>query len=179
MDNDRKDPINMQKEQAADYNQDTVPAPNNGPFGQGPAFSNSDSDLVVVQKQSGLGIASFVLGLVSIILIIIAIVLGSLFAAQVTDSGLTPTEAADPAVVEQTLEEMDSSAFVQIILASIFIFGALGLAFVGLILGLIGVFSKHRRKTFSIIGLILNGILVVGAIVLLVIGLTFSAAAGV
>ncbi|MOA68230.1 hypothetical protein D3C78_1957530 [compost metagenome] len=63
------------------------------------------------------------------------------------------------------------------IAAMVLFVGAVGLAFLGLIFGLIAVFAKNKRKVFGIIGLILNGLIFVGAIGMFIIGLAGLASA--
>ncbi|WP_036718433.1 hypothetical protein, partial [Paenibacillus harenae] len=126
-------------------------------------------------KQSGLGIASFVLALLSVVLIIVSIVFGTMFADQIVNSDLALADPSDPAAFQQTFEELGGDVLVPIMIAGLSIIAAIGISFIGLILGIIGLFSKNRRKVFGIIGVVLNGLLVVGAILLIVIGLAISA----
>uniref|UniRef100_A0AAE9PRC3 DUF4190 domain-containing protein n=1 Tax=Paenibacillus polymyxa TaxID=1406 RepID=A0AAE9PRC3_PAEPO len=42
----------------------------------------------------------------------------------------------------------------------------------GLVVGIIGIALKNRKKTFAIIGLIINALIIVGFIALLAIGLS-------
>jgi len=102
--------------------------------------------------QSGLGIASFVIALVSGLVV----VAGIAFAAMVVASG-------DP---EQNLP----------------IFGIVGLilcvflvlALVGLVLGFLALRRQDRRRTFGAIGLGINAFILIGTVGLALVGTLFS-----
>lgn len=102
-------------------------------------------------KHSGLGIASFVLSLIGILLFIVCIVaiIGTV-ASMVDSSG----RIADV----ETLE--NGSLLMAIGFAGFGILGAAILNLVGLILGIVGLVIKDRKKVFAIIGTILNGLCV-------------------
>lgn len=73
------------------------------------------------------------------------------------------------------VQSMEEEAIIPFMVVGFIIIAAIGVAFVGLVLGIIGAFSKTRRKVFSIIGIVLNGIIFVGAIALIFIGLAIGA----
>ncbi|CAM4357067.1 hypothetical protein [Paenibacillus tarimensis] len=104
-------------------------------------------------KHSGLGIASFIIGIVSSIGIIAVIfsVAASIGTYLLPDNTLAPGFETDPAVI----------------LSSLSILAVLFLSFVGLILGIIGLVIKRRRKVFGIIGVVLNGLLLLGFLFLI------------
>jgi hypothetical protein len=118
-------------------------------------------------RQSGLGIASFIIGLVSIVVMIIG------FVAIVAALGdyIAPDGTIDPNDIDPM--ELGASMMVGILA----IFGSLAVSFVGLILGIIGLVAKNRRKVFGVIGVVLNALLIVGFLGLFVFGLLMSAAA--
>ncbi|PZD94283.1 hypothetical protein DNH61_17880 [Paenibacillus sambharensis] len=105
-------------------------------------------------KHSGLGIASFVIGIVSIIGIIavIFLVAASISTYLLPNNTIAPGFETDPVVI----------------ISSLSILAVLFLSFVGLVLGIIGLVIKRRRKVFSIIGVVLNGLLLLGFAFLLI-----------
>ena len=145
------------------------------PYASYPAFSNAMPEELGPKKQSGLGIASFILSLVSLLLLILSIVFAVSFTSDIIASDLILTDPNDTAAIQNYINNFDEEMLVPIMLAGLFILGSIGIAFIGLILGIIAVFNKQRKKVFAIIGIVLNGILVFGAIFLFVIGLAFSA----
>lgn len=118
-------------------------------------------------KHSGLGIASFVLALASLLGIVLSLVLSASFASQFIN--------ADPAEIERIIEGGDGEV-AAIMGVGLLIIASLGLSFVGLILGVIGAFMKSRKKVFSIIGIVLNGLIVIGSIFLFIIGIALGSA---
>jgi hypothetical protein len=102
-------------------------------------------------KHSGLGIASFALSLVMGL---------SLFAMI----GFATYMAA------QNPEQFDEESPAAIVLG-LGIMGALGLAVIGLGLGIAGVAQSDRNKLFAILGLVFNGLVVLGVCGILGLGL--------
>ncbi|MCA0755024.1 hypothetical protein KP806_08180 [Paenibacillus sp. N4] len=177
MDNDRNDPIDLNKERFTDTNDEAGPRSGQDPYGGRPVFSNPFPPQEAPAKQSGLGIASFVLALVAVVLIIVAIAFGAAFADQIVgNEELLLESPEDPNAIMDAIGE---DAIVPIMLAGLSMLASIGVAFIGLILGIIGAFSKNRKKVFSVIGIILNGILVVGAVGLVVVGMALGAAGAV
>ncbi|GLX65696.1 hypothetical protein [Paenibacillus glycanilyticus] len=122
-------------------------------------------------KQSGLGIASFILALVTVLLVVGSIIGVTVFVSSVADD-------AQGFLNEMETMEGDSlpSDFVPILIAGLCILASIGVAIVGLILGIIGAAQKNRRKVFAIIGIVLNGLIVLGTAGLVIIGLVSAAA---
>jgi hypothetical protein len=98
--------------------------------------------------HSGLGIASFILGLAAIGLVGILVVVAI-------------TEANRPHYPNDPLDTF----------AGLMVCGAGLLALVGGGLGIGGVCQSNRRKVFGIVGLCLNGTLLLGTLLLMLIGL--------
>lgn len=120
-------------------------------------------------KHSGLGIASFVLALIGILLFIVCIVaiIGTV-ASMVDSSG----RVAD-------LESLENGNLLMAIgFAGFGILGAAILNLVGLILGIIGLVIKDRKKVFAIIGTILNGLCVLTGGGFIIISTVMGAAGG-
>ncbi len=95
-------------------------------------------------KHSGLGIASFVISLAMGVYFILVV-----FVAAVM-------EAATPGGMPETSP----------VLAIVGLFAFLGLfgCVVGIGLGIAGMFQKNRKRVFSILGLIINGLIVLGVL---------------
>ncbi|CAM4273365.1 hypothetical protein L1N85_18250 [Paenibacillus alkaliterrae] len=172
MDNERNNPIDLQKERSSEPNNENNGYPENDPSTARPIFSNPFPAEEGPLKQSGLGIASFILALLAVVLVIVAIVFGTVFADQIIDNEVL-LDSSDPNAMMEVIGE---ESMVPVMMAGLSIIAAIGVAFVGLILGIIGAFSKNRRKVFSVIGIILNGLLVVGAVGLVVVGIALGAA---
>ncbi|MCM3783248.1 hypothetical protein M3231_09705 [Neobacillus mesonae] len=93
-------------------------------------------------KHSGPGIASLIIGIIALVVYIVILALSPAAAAEILEN-------PDP-------EAMLNSYYV--ILIGILILISLALNIIGLILAIIGLALKNRKKTVPIIGLILNGL---------------------
>lgn len=113
-------------------------------------------------KHSGLGIASFILALVAVLGLVIAIIISVAAASEFIN--------LDPSKIESSIVEGSVEELAPFIGAFLLMLGAIGISIIGLILGIIGAVIKTRKKVFSIIGIILNGLIVVGTILLLALG---------
>lgn len=114
-----------------------------------------------MKKASGLGIASLIIGILGTIgLIAMVVIIGSAI--------------ADFMYMESypiTIEDIENNPqFMQVAGAGLGVLGMLFLMFIGLILGIIGLFQKNRKKGFPIAGTIINGLFVVGFLFLMVMG---------
>lgn len=137
-------------------------------------------------KHSGIGIASFVLSLIALLMIVIGIVVA---ATSVGDLGSDESwlqemdritnsyGAGQEAEIGAALMESETfgSAIAVFMIAGIMLLGSLALAFIGLILGIVGVASRERRKTFGIIGLVINALILLGTVGLVVISFSIGA----
>ncbi|MFX3631921.1 MAG: hypothetical protein ACE3L7_07560 [Candidatus Pristimantibacillus sp.] len=151
------------------------------PYASQPAASGIPSEVKVNadqrMKQSGLGIASFIISLASVALMIVGFIFAFVLAAQITgqiDVGAPMSDSTNQALIESMIQ--DSNSMVQIMMMIACIFGSVGVAFIGLILGIIGACSNKRRKTFAVIGIVLNGLIVLGTVGLFFIGILSGAA---
>ena len=104
-------------------------------------------------RHSGLGIASFIIGAIAVVLILLMILVAAAMA------GKRPSRNA-----EETMEFM----------AGLFVCTGLVASLVGLGLGLAGVLQADRNRVFAVIGLVLNGLLLLGAAGLILIGAIVS-----
>lgn len=142
---------------------------NKDSYSPSPSF-NPVPEADIIQKQSKLGIASFILGLVSIIGFIISIII--LFTNAVDLSGEFPTQESLMAI------EDPGAVIGPILIPMLLMFFFVGASFVGLILGIVGACMKNTRKAFSIIGIVLNALLSVGFIMLFIISAISQVVAG-
>jgi hypothetical protein len=130
----------------------------------------SDSDGEPHKTQSKLGIASFIIGLASLIVIIVAIFVSTSFIMDhITLDGNSDTLRSD---LENQLN--DAKDVMPIIIAGLMMLVSFGSSVVGLILGIVGACSQGKKKTFSVIGIILNALLPVGLVCLFVLGIALS-----
>ncbi|HZG74260.1 MAG TPA: hypothetical protein VEZ72_00255 [Paenibacillus sp.] len=114
------------------------------------------------RKHSGIGIASFILAVVSILGMI-----GSGIGAGVAVAGF----ADDPALLNG-LETGELPAGMGGFLALIgLMFLFILTALVGAVLGLVGLFQKDRAKLFSILGLVFNSLVVLFVMVVMIVGM--------
>jgi hypothetical protein len=108
------------------------------------------------QKQSPIGIASFVISILALLLVCVAIIVAFSYGISV---GLN--NPYNP--------QVDTSSPVIIGVAVLICLSPL-LSLVGVGLGIGAVVQKTQKKTFGIIGLILNGLILVAICVLYLIG---------
>ena len=110
----------------------------------------ADRQLQPSPKHSGLGIASFVISL-AMAFFLFLIVLAAAVIATVTRGDMPDTSPA------------------AVIVGLVAVLGLFGCV-VGIGLGIAGMFQKNRKKVFSILGLIINGLIVLGVFALIVVG---------
>ncbi|MCG9740068.1 hypothetical protein L1D32_18060 [Shewanella insulae] len=105
-------------------------------------------------KHSGLGIAGFVLSILSTLLIF-----GLLIIAGVL-------EATTPGGIDETSPEA--------IIVGLLLFAFIGLTLVALGLGVAGLFQKQRKKIFAILGTIFSSVTVLATLALIGYGTTID-----
>jgi hypothetical protein len=105
--------------------------------------------------HSGLGIASFIIGLVVVVIVLLMILLVGVLSTSRTN--------------RNTAETMG-------MMTGLLVCGGAVASLVGLGLGLGGVFQENRNRVFAIIGLILNGLIILGTAALFIIGMLVSGA---
>lgn len=142
---------------------------NNNPYPPSPGFQPMP-EADVEPRQSKLGVASFILGLVSIVGVIAAIII--MVTALVDFFGEFPDQSA--------YYDFDSpdEFLAAIILPVLLMLFFIAVSIVGLILGIVGVCTKYTRKAFSIIGIVLNSLLSVGFLILFIMSALSQAVAG-
>lgn len=128
-------------------------------------ISNDNNNKTAPNKHSGLGISSFILALVSMLGLVIAFIVSVAAAAQFIN--------VDPVDIQSSIMEggEELSSFIG---AGLLMLLAICISFIGLLLGIIGIFIKNRKKVFSIIGTALNGLIVIGTVLMMAIGASTS-----
>lgn len=106
------------------------------------------------KKQSRLGITSFVLAVITLLGYIIMASLGT----AMIEPYVTPDGLKQP--TQDSLEAMTSLAAVFLVIVVINL--------VGLILGLVGSLSKKQKRSYSVIGAIINGVVLLTILILFV-----------
>lgn len=115
--------------------------------------TNTPNPIIEV-KHSGLGIASFVLSIISLVLIF-----GLLIVAGVL-------EATTPGGMDETS--------MAAIVVGLLLFAFIGTALVATGLGVAGLFQKQRKKIFAILGTVFSLVTVVSTIALITFGMTID-----
>ena len=129
--------------------------------GQTPAFSPSPPEREDRPKHSGPGIASFILGLISILAVIIAIfIIAAGLVDYIDENGVF--FMPDPEELAGDASFLGGSL--------LYLLGVL-IAVVGVVLGIVGCVIRNRRRVFAILGLVLNGLVAVGTILSTLLGL--------
>ena len=103
-------------------------------------------------KSNGLGIASFILSIISGIASVVVIVIAGMAAAS---GQVNPDAPGD-------------ENFFAVIGCAILL--SLGLGFIALVLGIISVCLPGRSKIFGILGICFSGLLMLGIVLLMIIG---------
>ncbi|BBH21533.1 hypothetical protein Back11_28780 [Paenibacillus baekrokdamisoli] len=119
------------------------------------------------KRQSRLGITSFIIGLISIVIFVIGIIVMTTFIMNqnFADGNSLQLE------IENSIKNNDYTAYAPILIGIILLFTSAGLGLIGLIFGIVGACIKNTRKAFSVIGIILNALLPVGLAVLFLVGI--------
>jgi hypothetical protein len=105
--------------------------------------------------HSGLGIASFIIGLVVVVIVLLMFLLIGVVAASRANRDTAHTMG---------------------VMTGLFVCAGAVASLVGLGLGMGGVFQGDRNRTFAVIGLILNGLILLGTAVLFLIGMAVGGA---
>lgn len=119
-------------------------------FSSHPNFHSMEEMVLTPEgkKHSGLGIASFIIGLVA----------GAIQFFTILGSGIAEYSAVGGLGDEVYM------------LVGLFICGGMATGVVGLILGIIGLTQKNKKKIFSILGTIINSLTIILVIILWFIG---------
>ena len=132
---------------------------------QSPTMTPVEPEREARPKHSGPGIASFIVGLLSMLSIIIGIIVMAVgLTDYIDDNGVLlipdPNEfAADAAILAGIL---------------LYFLGLL-LSVVGIVLGIVGCVIRNRRRVFAVTGLVLSGLVVLGTILMTLLNLAAQA----
>lgn len=117
-------------------------------------------------KHSGLGIASFIMSMLSLLAAVIGfiVIFASIFDMSAEDILLLQ----DPAYIESMINGSTiPSFFISILIGGLLMMSTAVISFIGFILGCISLFNKQRRKVFGILGTIFNGLFCFGGFILI------------
>ena len=103
------------------------------------------------QKHSGIGIASFIISIISGVLIFMLVVIATII------EGSTPGGMNEDSIGA--------------IIIGLFVFLFLGMALVALALGIVGILQKGRKKIFAILGTVFSGVSFAVTIFIIILGL--------
>lgn len=123
-------------------------------------------DRVGRRGQSRMGIASFVIGILATLLIIVGIVIVVAFGGQAI--GTNPQELT-PQELQQNLEN-SPGATAALGIAGLGFFLSPLLYLIGLALGIAGLIQRRRKKLFSWLGTALNGLILLAIVGLFALG---------
>ncbi|MFC4809247.1 hypothetical protein [Paenibacillus sp. GCM10023250] len=141
----------------------------NPPYGYPP-----DPDEGAPKKtQSKLGIASFVIGLLSLIVFAVAIITTTTFIMDQFGSESNYNQLRD----DLEARFSDVNAVMPVLVSGLLMLLSFVGSLVGLILGIVGACAKDKYKTFPIIGIIVNALLPVGFAGLILLGLALGGTA--
>ena len=121
-------------------------------------------------KHSRLGIASFVIAVLSILGIILFFAIGF----SVASSAVGP----DPQSFDPNSIGPDSPLATTFFFLSLLFLASVLITIVGLGLGIAGLIQRRRKKLFAILGTVANGLIVLAVASLIVLGLALSGTAG-
>lgn len=152
-----------ENEKQPDYNRE---ADNQDSAQNQTAISSSNPQREVL-KHSGLGIASFTIGLIAILMSIsLTIYIFGSLVNFLSGEQFQP----DPALMEAEIMRMlENNPFLLAVFPLFLMAGLLHV--IGAVLGLIGLFQEGRKKFFSGFGLGLNALPIVGFIFIFLLGL--------
>ncbi len=112
-----------------------------------------------MRKQSKLGLASFIIGLVAFLLVCIGFIIAFSYGISL---------AANNPLTDPSMIDTSSPA---ILIASVMMCCSPGLSLLGIGLGIASVVQKTDKKTLGIIGLVINGLILISVCLLFGVGL--------
>ena len=113
-------------------------------------------------RHSRMGIASFVISIL-VVVAILALVVGAPLVLSSTDA--LDAQSFDPAD-PQSIDLSNPAIIALQVIGLGFILGVL-LSFVGFGLGVAGLIQRRRKRLFAIVGAVLNGLVILGVVVLI------------
>jgi magnesium-transporting ATPase (P-type) len=116
-------------------------------------------------KQSKIGIASFVVSILGVIIFCVVLVISVWYAMSIVQNN--PTAAQNP------LQVIDQSSMVFISVTILSWCGPI-LSLIGVVLGIVSIVQKKDKKAFGVIGLVIGGLFLLVSCLLLVFGLSMG-----
>ncbi len=116
----------------------------------------------VRDRNSKAGITSLVIAILATVGVVVLFVIAALIGASAL--GGTDPQSFDP----QSFQK--SGAFAGFALVGIGFLACIILYFIGLVLGLVGVFQRRRKRLYAVLGAVANGLAVLAIVSLLVLG---------
>jgi hypothetical protein len=121
-----------------------------------PSFTPAPTIPLENPRHSKIGVASFVVGIVSMLIFCLAIVLAFGYGISIA--------ASNP-----TIQNLQSSP--TILALGLILFLSPVLSLVGVVLGFVALFQKNSKRLFAVLGLVFNFLIILAFCVLLVVGL--------
>lgn len=130
---------------------------------EGPISGNAEGEAGESRKHAGVGIASFILAALAWILVIVGFV-------TALPQLMEMSNGANPAMSEQEMTELVQQ-YPMIMVFGLILMISGGLTFVGLVLGVVGLFMQNRKKLFPVLGTIFNALPIVMIVFFFILGL--------
>lgn len=112
--------------------------------------AGADNEASRENAHSRMGVASFIIAIVATVVVVALFVVGGIVSASAFQN--VDPQDLDPESVQ------NSPAFAGLALIGIGVFGCLILYFIGLGLGIGGLIQSTRKRLFSILGTVFNGL---------------------
>lgn len=112
--------------------------------------AGADNETSRENAHSRMGVASFIIAIVATVVVVALFVVGGIVSASAFQN--VDPQDLDPESVQ------NSPAFAGLALIGIGVFGCLILYFIGLGLGIGGLIQSTRKRLFSILGTVFNGL---------------------
>ena len=134
-------------------------------------------------KHSRLGITSFVLFVLSVLLFVGALIVSFVVLGPIIQD-IDPQVIQDPQSIQNPedlppeLREQAEQALLPLLLVAVGFLAAPFISFVGVVFGVAGLIQGRRKKIFATLGTVLNGLALIAAVALLLVG-SIGGAAGV
>lgn len=130
------------------------------------AFTPIHNAVVIPSKHSGLGIASFILAIVSIISFIVLTIAVVLLVSNTIDLTTFTDAAGNRTMTDEELMDKLGPLIGYLILYPLLIV----IVVIGLILGIVGLARQGYKKVFAVIGTTLNSLCLLSVFLLIIIG---------
>ena len=123
-------------------------------------------------RHSRMGVASFVIAILVVVATLALVVGAPLLLSQTDALDLQNFDPANP----QSIDLSDPAIIALQVIGLAFIVSVL-LSFVGFGLGVAGVIQRRRKRIFAVIGAVVNGLVIAGVVVLILLSVAVGGAA--